>query len=104
MTALQVHVTVSTLSVTAAADMADVNWKAVVDMEMHDFRVDISQLKATVAQVGAAVTGFQEQMRSIAANMNMSRDEGEHEDMHNVHPDDSGNPVPAAENHFTCPQ
>jgi hypothetical protein len=44
------------------AGMADVKWKTVVDMEMHNFRVDISDLKAAVAKVGAIIIGFREQM------------------------------------------
>jgi hypothetical protein len=38
--------------------MPDAHWKTVVDMEMHDRRVNILELKATVVGVGAMLTGL----------------------------------------------
>lgn len=84
--------------------MANVNWKTVVDMEMHNFREDISELKAVVAKVGAIIIGFCEQMQCIAASVKVSKDEGERQERQQDFGDDFANHEPVPENQFRCPQ
>jgi hypothetical protein len=83
--------------------MPDAHWKTVVDMEMHDMRVNILELKATVVGVGAMLTGLKKWLWDPACHVKKLGDKGGRRERPSIYTHDSDIYEQAPENQVKCP-
>lgn len=86
----------------ASSAMREATWKRMVDMEVKNVRLEISELKGTVGRLGTVLTGFQDQLRDIASQLMSRAEEGDLPDRADGYPHDSGSSKPALENQLRC--